>query len=172
MHQEAFEGIKNLIKKYNVTNQYDRALDIGGQNVNGTVHTLLKVNRWDVLDIYPGPGVTIVADGTTWRKPPEDPGYELVISTETLEHVKNWQGILHTVSDSLIPGGVFLGSWASTGRVPHTSTGDEWTPESDEHYGNVSPEETEEFLTDNAIFSQWDLVFNPTAGDLYMWATK
>lgn len=172
MHQEAFEGIRDLIAKHSVTRQYPRALDIGGQNVNGTVHTLLRVNRWDVLDIYPGAGVTIVADGTTWRKPENDPGYGLVISTETLEHVEDWQGILHTAADSLTVGGVFLGSWGSTGRGAHTANGQPWSPDLGEHYGNVSPEETEDFLKESQIFSEWDIVFNPVACDVYMWAVK
>ena len=110
-----------------------RVLDVGGADVNGTVHDVIRrgylVQTIDVMDIAPGPGVTIVADATrasTWS---EMRDYDLVITTETLEHVKYWPTIVHGAYVALRPGGWFIGTCASTGRRPHGARGEYDPPE-------------------------------------------
>lgn len=174
MHVEAFNGIKEFVGKYSVPH-VSRALDVGGQDVNSTSqgihpHSLLSVDTWDVLDIVDGPGVTIVADGTSWRVPEGQPLYDLVLSTETLEHVENYRGILTTCGLALAPGGVFLGTWASTGRQPHSAQGHPDPFVLGEHYRNVSQEDVEDLVSD--LFSEYEFVYNPVPGDLYLYGVR
>lgn len=176
MHQEAFDGIKDFVQKYNLNDlTFDRALDIGGQDVNSSIqgihpHTLLNVNSWDVLDIADGPGVTIVADGVSWRVPDNDPLYDLVLTTETLEHVENYRGILSTSAFALKAGGVFLGTWASTGRHPHAAEGGPDPFVLGEHYRNVSREDVEDLVAE--VFSEYEFVYRENPGDLYLYGIR
>lgn len=156
---------------------FEHALDIGGQDVNSSAqgihpHALFDVDYWDVLDIYPGDSVTIVADGTTWRRPTHQKPYDLVLTTETLEHVEDWQGILETCSAALGTGGVLVGTWAGEGRPPHSSVGHPDPFVLGEHYANVTAGEVENFLREAKLFAYWELVENTNHGDVYLYAVK
>jgi SAM-dependent methyltransferase len=126
-----------MLDRTNLPPWIGRVLDLGGQDVNGTVHLLLPRHKTlDVLDILPGVGVTIVADIATWDPPKAT--YDLVVSTEMLEHVQDWARVVEVAAQALTPGGWFVGSCASTGRPPHGATGDP-SPADGEWYGTVDP---------------------------------
>jgi hypothetical protein len=152
MHPTALAGFRRMldpIVPLMTAPRHLRVLDVGGADVNGTVHAELREaydrDAWslgiDVLDIAPGNGVTIVGDATkgeTWER--IDKGaYDLVISTETFEHVQYWPDIVRGVHGALTRGGWFVGTCASLGRRPHGARG-EHVPPFGEHYGNVSPD--------------------------------
>lgn len=119
-----------------------RVLDLGGADVNGTIHDLIRSQLTDVtidvLDLADGPGVTIVADARNYRPAPDAELYDLVISTECLEHVFGWPLVVKTARACLEPGGWFVGTAASIGRRPHGARGEHDVPEG-EHYDNVDP---------------------------------
>jgi hypothetical protein len=103
--------------------------------------------RWpqvilDVLDIEPGPGVTIVGDAREmdwwWRL--GRPQYDVVISTEMLEHLEDWDVSIGVAKCVLRSGGWFIGTCASTGRQRHGATGAP-EPAPGEYYENVRPGE-------------------------------
>jgi len=125
-----------------------RVLDMGGQDVNGTVHGKLReivdVGRLDVLDIEAGAGVTIVGDArkTDWW---DGQPYDLVISTEMLEHLDGIGYAIGSAWKVLRPGGWFVGTCASSGRAPHGATGAP-TPAPGEWYENVNPSDLSERL--------------------------
>ena len=152
MHPTALDGFRRMldpIVPVTLAPQHLRVLDVGGADVNGTVHATLRAAglaarlTWciDVLDIAEGEGVTIVGDATkeeTWARIDRD-AYDLVISTETFEHVQYWMSITAFVRDALKAGGWFVGTCASTGRRPHGARG-EHVPPFGEYYGNVTPD--------------------------------
>ena len=144
MHPTAEDGFQRMLRNARPRQKAERALDVGGADVNGTVHDLVRglchVITLDVMDIAPGPGVTIVADATkasTWS---EIGDYDLVISTETLEHVEGWRTIVDGAARTLRPGGWFIGTCAGTGRRPHGARG-EYDPPEGEWYRNIEPSE-------------------------------
>lgn len=132
---EAIPGLERTLMR--------RALDMGGQDVNGTVHNVLRDRTgWgihlDVLDIEAGAGVTVVGDARRvdwWDGQP----YDLVISTEMLEHLSQWGAAIEAVHEVLRPGGWFVGTCASIRRGPHGATGAP-QPAPGEHYENVDPD--------------------------------
>lgn len=153
-----------------------RVLDMGGQDVNGTVHSALRAKRvvgqLDVLDIEAGPGVTIVGDArnTWWHHGGQ---YDLVISTEMLEHLMGWPHAVRTAAQVLHPGGWFVGTCASIGRQPHGATGAP-QPAPGEWYCNVGSDE----LAGELGGAAWDLLdiryqvtTDWTTHDLY-WAAR
>jgi methyltransferase family protein len=157
-----------------------RALDLGGADVNGTVHATLagyvELSELEVLDVAPGPGVTIVADARTQDWWTTDDFYDLVISTEMLEHVQGWKATIRTAALVLREGGWFVGTCASLGRRPHGARG-EYDPPAGEHYANVGPSELVHALSGygfDAIHVQYRL--DPAdahgKGDLYWRARR
>lgn len=152
MHPTALDGFRRMldpIVPVTLAPQHLRVLDVGGADVNGTVHATLREafdsDVWsmsiDVLDIAEGEGVTIVGDATkeeTWDRIDRD-AYDLVISTETFEHVQYWVDIVKGARGALKAGGWFVGTCASLGRRPHGARG-EHVPPFGEYYGNVTPD--------------------------------
>lgn len=134
-----------------------RVLDLGGADVNGTVHATLagfvELDVLDVLDIQRGAGVTIVGDARRvdwWDGTP----YDLVISTEMLEHLSQWGASIEAVRKVLRPGGWFVGTAASIGRRPHGARG-EYDPPDGEWYENVEPSDLATELIDMGFEDCW-----------------
>lgn len=149
MHPTALNGFERMLRaaRLSAPNAPMRTvLDVGGADINGTVHKLLgPVERIDVLDISSGPGVTIVGDATapnTWTDIRESfaplVGYDLIICTEVLEHVRDWPELISGARSVLREGGWFIGTCASTGRREHGARGEHEPPEG-EWYENVGP---------------------------------
>jgi hypothetical protein len=123
-------------------------LDIGGQDMNGTVRDLFPGADYTSLDIAPGPGVDIVADASEW-----DPGWEphqgcdVVVCCEVFEHTKAWPGIVATAYKALRPGGLFIVTAAGPGRAPHSGRRAlPPEPDPDEHYANLVPGDLNDVL--------------------------
>lgn len=72
-----------------------RVLEIGSQNVNGSPREIIEPmgpKEYVGIDIQEGPGVDIVMD---FSSPPFiELGFDLVISTETMEHCADWRGFV------------------------------------------------------------------------------
>jgi hypothetical protein len=145
-----------------------RALDLGGADINGTGRDLLPAAKWTGLDLVPGPGVDIVADATTWQ-PAAGESWDLVVSTELLEHVERWPDVLLSAACALDIGGSFFVTCASIGRRPHGARGG-YDPEPGEHYANISPDKLRYFM--RMHFRDVNVTYNPIPGDLYTWGLK
>lgn len=146
-----------------------RVLDVGGQDINGTVYDYLPSATIDVLDLHDGPGVTIVADAAVW-----DPSqlYDVVMSTEGFEHMPDWPAVLRMMTRALDPQGpgVLLLTAASTDRRPHGQHG-AMDPAPGEHYANVDPAVLHDELA--AVgFGMRDTRYLYPPGDVYAWATR
>lgn len=140
------------------------ALDVGGRDINGTVHDVWPNATWTVLD-NPGPGVDIVADAATWTP---DRRYDLVLCTEVLEHAPRWRDIIGTCARALAPGGTLLVTAASDPRPPHS--GNDGGPlRWDEHYANIDWVDLAEAVAAAGLNCSVEL--NNQHGDVYAWAT-
>lgn len=169
MHLEAYQAVGSMVEASEL--RFDGGtwlgLDIGGRDVNGTARAWFPHTEWQGLDIRPGPGVDIVADATTWTAPVAL--WDVVLSTECLEHVQEWPGIIYAASTALDPAGPQLAFFtaASTGRGAHGASG-EHTPPEGEWYGNVTAEELAAEL--DRWFEFTAVRYNPNPGDVYAWA--
>lgn len=165
MHAEAYNGFGDMLALSGLNPEGSwRILDIGGQNVNGSVHEYFPHAEITTLDLE---NADIVADGRTWRS---DLRYDIVIATEVFEHVEDWQAIIETMRFHLDPEGpgLLISTCASTGRRAHGATGALW-PEPDEWYGNVAPQDLKQELDRWFAYSEVHYHEQPW-GDAYMWA--
>lgn len=134
MHAEALEWCRKW-----GSDQRGKALDVGGRDVNGTARQFWPNMEWTVLDLHGDPNNhldrVIEGDARYWE--PDQP-YDLVISTELLEHVNPWWLCVATMVEAMNANGFLLITCAGTGRRPHGMHGDP-DPAPDEHYANVNP---------------------------------
>ena len=68
-------------------------LEIGSYDVNGSVRPLvavLKPREYIGVDLRPGPGVDVVCDACSGALADRYGRFDIVIATETLEHVQSW----------------------------------------------------------------------------------
>jgi len=114
-----------------------KVCEFGSRDVNGSVRALFAAAQYIGIDSVAGPGVDAVGDAATWKPDPFEL-FDLVISTETLEHAAEAGQICRNAYELLEPGGVFVVTAASTGRAPHSAI-DGGQLRHAEFYRNVSP---------------------------------
>lgn len=173
MHPQANDGIRRMAHRVLRPNDSPtRVLDLAGMDVNGTAHDMFPYARIDVIDIVPGPGVTIVADATVWV-PPLDYRVDIVMTTEGFEHIQDWPALCRLAYQVCEWG--FIGTCAGPGRAPHGATGAP-LPADGEWYQNVPPLDLVQVLAD-AGFSRYGVSFehnplpeSPTTDDVHFWA--
>lgn len=143
-------------------------LEIGSHDVNGSVRPLLRdTSHYHGIDIAAGPGVDEVADAADWHAPRR---YDVVISTEVLEHAPRWYDVLDNAWDALEDGGRLLFTFATDPRPAHSAI-DGWEVREGEHYANVSPAQVMERLRAWSATS-WRIEVALDRGDLFMRVDK
>ena len=138
MHPAALEWIADHATKIG------RVLDVGGRDVNGTPRHLFGPD-YIVLDIAPGPGIDVVADGA--RLPFPSRSFGVVICAEVLEHTASWRQVVAECARVLHRGGRLIITAAGPGRPAHSAT-DLVTMDPGEYYGNIDPAELDDLLYD------------------------
>jgi len=131
-----------LLKKKEQYSQYfnnAKVLEIGSQNINGTVRDAFKDCNYIGVDWLAGKDVNIICKANETKF--EKEYFDTFISFSTWEHDPLWkEDIEHNLS-FLKKGGLILFGWAGLKSIPH---GTEWSI-----YGQYHPksmEEMKEFL--------------------------
>lgn len=164
MHDPAHRFIAGTVDCFGVDDAL--AVDLGGRDINGTVHSLFS-RPVLVVDISDGRGVDVVADAADWTT---EGRFDVVLCTEVFEHTPRWREIIATAHRVLNPGGLLIATCATFGRPEHGAASDKPLP--GEFYENVNPAHLRSELlgwtysmvrTADGMFSQ---------DDLYAWAVK
>jgi hypothetical protein len=166
VHAEALRFARRVLATLSVTGH---VVEIGSRNVNGSVRPLLEgAASYTGIDVMPGPGVDVVADGTTFT-PTKTP--DLIVCMETLEHAEQAPGIVYNAAAILRkPGGRLVVTCATDPRSPHS--GEDGGPLKDgEFYRNVPPADLVRW-TQQAGLLILEQEVHPDRGDLYLLAAK
>lgn len=167
MHAEAYEGFGWMLEASKVDPAKPlKILDLGGQDVNGTVHDYFTHKRTQIVTVDIE-NADVIADATVVYLPSF--AADVVISTEAFEHIQDWRGVIRTAWIALKPGGHLIATCASTDRGPHGMTGS-WEVPAGEWYGNVSEAELRDYL--GRLFEEHDVTYRYPPGDAYLWARK
>jgi glycosyltransferase involved in cell wall biosynthesis len=95
-----------------------RVLEVGSLNVNGSVRPMVEARGpadYLGVDVVAGPGVDMVADAAHLADTFGLDAFDVVISTECLEHVGDWQAAIANMVAVLAPGGVLVWTTRSPG---------------------------------------------------------
>jgi SAM-dependent methyltransferase len=112
-----------------------RVIEIGAYNVNGSVRPLIESYGPQVyigVDISPGPCVDVVCPVEELVTKFGPQSFDLVISTEMLEHVKDWRLAIHNIKTICREKGTMFLTTRSYGFVYHGYPYDYWRYELDD----------------------------------------
>lgn len=111
-------------------------LDVWSMDVNGTNNYLFENCTFTGLDIGPGKNVTVVCPIKDYK-----PGkqFDVIISSEMLEHDKDYKASMLRMYELLKPGWFILVTCAWFGRAEHgtTKTSPRSSPYTTEYYSNI-----------------------------------
>lgn len=112
-----------------------RVVEVGAYNVNGSLRSIFKSYRpaeYIGVDIMAGPGVDVVCDAEQLVATFGEGRFDIVVSTEMLEHVRNWRLSIANMKRLCAPGGLILITTRSKGFGYHAYPHDYWRYEVDD----------------------------------------
>lgn len=176
--QQAFcESVKARFPQYFSGSM---VLDIGALDINGNNQVLFDPDTLYLgLDIAEGRNVDIICPGHELGLPAAT--FDMVISTECLEHDRHWVATLNNAIRLLRPGGMLLMTCATTGRPEHgtrrTTPGDapllaevddEWA----DYYRNLDEQDVRAEIDVPGNFQFAEFSIGHETCDLYFVAVK
>jgi SAM-dependent methyltransferase len=140
-----------------------RVIEVGAYDVNGTLRPILEAwgpAAYVGVDLMPGPGVDEVceAEQLVERFGPES--FDLVVSTEMVEHVRDWRRVFSNLKRICRPDGLVVITTRSPGYPYHAYPHDFWRYSLDDM---------------KAIFADFDLLAlesDPTYPGVFLMARK
>jgi SAM-dependent methyltransferase len=106
-----------------------RVIEVGSYEVNGSLRTLIelwKPVKYVGVDIKKGPGVDIVCNAENLVEKFGKESFDVVVSTELLEHVRDWRKVVSGIKNICKPGGIILITTRSHGFGYHAYPYDFW----------------------------------------------
>ena len=124
MHPSALEYAATALTGADVKGRH--VAEAGAYNVNGSARQAIEAlgpASYTGTDITAGPGVDQVLDAASLH---ELGKFDVVVSTEMLEHAEDWQAAMAGMIRALAPGGTLLLTTRSVGFPYHGYPSDCW----------------------------------------------
>jgi SAM-dependent methyltransferase len=109
VHNSTLDFARRVVKHEHVAGK--KILEVGSYDVNGSIRSLfeeLGPKEYIATDARPGPGVDKVADCEHLTSAFKGKTWDVVVCTETLEHVFDWRAAAAELAKSVTPGGFLL----------------------------------------------------------------
>lgn len=104
-------------------------LEVGARNVNGSARSFVEAmrpRRYVGTDIVAGNGVDQLCSATALVDVFGEISFDVLISTEAMEHIEDWRAAIHNFKAVLKPGGLLILTTRSWGFPYHEYPGDFW----------------------------------------------
>lgn len=173
-HKEQKEFFQRLQLSHSLHfNQAVRVLEVGSQDINGTVRGFFpQAREYLGLDLGLSKGVDWVIPGELVELPT---GWaDIALSTECFEHCKNWDQVLLNMIRIAKPHGLIIITCAGIGRATHgTIDTDEYSsPFTTDYYKNLSANDIASKIPLELYFSSHGFEVNSSSKDLYFWGIR
>lgn len=112
-----------------------RVLEVGSLDVNGTPRKMIEgllPGSYTGVDLSAGPGVDEVCDVNGLIGRFGQSAFDIVVSTEMMEHVRDWRAAIANLKGVLKPGGLLFITTRSLGYPYHGYPHDFWRFEEDD----------------------------------------
>ena len=172
MHNHQRNFVRSVKKQHAQFFTDSKLLEIGSQNVNGSVREEFDYCDYTGVDAVEGKDVDVVCYGHEYEA--EAGSFDVVLTCEMLEHDPFAPKTVKRMIELLRPGGLFFMTCAGEGRGEHgtTKTGNVWGPDGD-FYRNVTEEMFLEWCTAACgTFVEHHIEYSGGPRDLYFWGIK
>ena len=167
-HHEQRKFVEICFKYLKEENDFEKysVVDIGSNDINGSVKNLLSGNEYIGVDLEKGPNVDYILNG-------EDLGqigrkFDVAISCECFEHAENWKKIFNSMYKVLNNDGVLIFTCASRGRIEHgTNRTNPENPMIGNYYKNLNENDFKKNFNLDGMFSKYFFFYNIYSFDLY-----
>jgi SAM-dependent methyltransferase len=106
-----------------------RVIELGSCNVNGSLRPIieaLKPAEYVGVDIQKGPGVDVICGAENIIEKFGKESFSIIVSTELLEHVRDWRKVISNIKNICKPNGIILITTRSYGFSCHGYPYDFW----------------------------------------------
>lgn len=106
-----------------------KVIEIGSRDVNGTIRPKIELygpSEYVGVDIEKGPGVDKICYGEDLVETFGKESFDVIISTEVLEHVKNWKKVISNIKNICKSNGIIIITTRSYGFPYHGFPYDFW----------------------------------------------
>lgn len=170
MHPEIDQFVKKVKRKFPEFFENKKVLEVGSQNINGSVRSHFKNCDYLGIDLGEAPGVDMIMNASEMNFSKE---FDVMISSEMLEHCEKWQSALYNMYRAIKPGGLFILTCAGPKRQEHGTKNH--TPQDSkftlEHYRNISVEDFNKTLPPS-LFKDSSVALYRGDTDLYVYGIK
>ena len=172
-HPEQIVFIERVLSLFPEFKTPDAILEIGSQNINGTVRDFFNPRKYIGIDINAAKDVDFVCPGELLELP--DGWCDLAMSTECLEHAIEWDNIAKNAIRACKPKGLVIFTFAGLYRPCH-GTIDSRDPSSSpatlNYYGNIDKDQFFSAIELGELFDRYSFEANMVSGDSYFWGIR
>ncbi len=104
-------------------------IEVGSYNMHGSLRGYVESQvpaKYIGVDIQEGEGVDIICRAEDIVEKFGEENFDIVISTETFEHIKDWKSAISNIKNICKPNGIILITTRSKGYLYHPSPNDYW----------------------------------------------
>jgi SAM-dependent methyltransferase len=170
MHKQVIQFTKSVKEKHSGYFRGTNVLEVGSLNINGSIRKLFRTRHWLGIDIIYGPGVHRVVPVHEIKDCNQ---FDVVVSTEMLEHDCHWKESLQAMFLLTRPGGLLLITCAGPGRPEHgtNKARPQDSPATTDYYRNLTIDDFRSVL-DPADFVEYQLGQMPAHSDIQFYGIK
>ena len=120
-------SVLKFVEKFKGYGIGSRILEVGSRNINGSARAIFEpiADEYTGVDIEDGPGVDMVCDASYLLMKFEQSSFDMVISTEMLEHCQHWKMAILNMKLVLKESGIMILTARSSG-FPYHNPPDYW----------------------------------------------
>ncbi len=132
-HKSVFDFVRANLSPSDIAGR--RILEVGSRDVNGSVRSILMslgARDYVGVDTELGPGVDRLCDVANLASEFSGQPFDVVVTTEMLEHVRDWSNAVSNLKQVVVPAGLLVITTRSFGFPYHDFPGDYWRYELDD----------------------------------------